>query len=150
MLFCEAGRMATQKPHLNHLRLSCDVDAKLPPVFGNSATIYDSVQRLMEAMVGHLQLSCNEVELTTFPKAGESHLRIRFPERPDQERLAEVRDLLSSEEIELQEASRYLPGFAIARGFVELHAGRIEVGIGDDGSCIIEIILPDCANNESV
>jgi signal transduction histidine kinase len=142
LLFCEAGRMATQKAQLKHLRLHCSTDTKLPPIFGNSATLYDSVQRLMEAVVGHLKLTCTAVHLSTSFLAGEAHLTIRFPEDPDKEKLAEVKEILSSDAVEFLESSRHLPGFSIARGFVELHGGRIGVSVGEEGSCVFEIILP--------
>jgi DNA-binding response OmpR family regulator len=104
------------------------IPAQLPPVFGVSAILRESVQRLIEAG-GRQQVDGvnNPVQVQVSADTAEVQIAVRF-EMPLSEAAAqEIAALFAPDKPSSFDPSAYDPGFRIVEGSVALHNGRLSL-----------------------
>lgn len=127
-----------------HIHLA-DIPPHLPPVFGVSTILLESVQRLVEAGE-RLQANAPHVQtyVTVYADAVEVHIAVRFDTPLPEATACDVEALFASDKPSTFDATSYDPGLRIVEGSVGLHNGRLSLDNNPETGVTYTIHLPVC------
>lgn len=104
------------------------IPPNLPPVFGVSTILLESVQRLIEAGERLLVDQPNlEVFVTLAADDAEVHIAVRFTTPLPEAAAREIGQLFAADKPATFDPTPYDPGLRIVAGSVELHNGRLSI-----------------------
>lgn len=145
-LFRQCGERIEEKATLAGVDISYDIEPDLPPVFGEPGLLTDAIDRLLD----------NAIKFTQAKQAASRKVRLQADLYNESVRLsvedngiglpASIReqlfDLFFQYNRELLEQQGSGSGLTIAKGYVELHQGRIQVESEEDVGSKFSILLP--------
>jgi signal transduction histidine kinase len=143
LLLRQAGQKCADEHAPNAPRFHYATDIGLSPVLADGPVILESLERLIAMGIKLFGLAdADEVQLAAEESDGMVSLSIRFPMVMDSEMKQTISRILTSDELEQLDSRSYAPSLTIAKGYVELHNGRIELNADDAQGFTYTVMLP--------
>lgn len=144
LVLYEATQILAYKETAEALHVHCPLNRELPPVYGNSATLQESVQRLLKLGISYWgKAEEATVHLTTTAVNDEVLIRIHFEGELEEDKANAFRSILAGDHQEqLSSLPEYAPSLKIIRGYIDLHNGRIELSNSEADGYTFTIALP--------
>lgn len=127
-LLCEISQ---SNPYINSredISVRCNILEELPPVYGDAESLRDGIRRLLEVTVklcpnGEKQ----ELVLTVLQIGDEICCNLTLPAAAPRDAVDEMTAFLANDDMNSLETKFYAPSLTIARSYILLNNGRIQV-----------------------
>lgn len=125
------------------IHLHTTVNPDLPPVFGDTFMISDSINRLIEVGTWCCVSPTNkDIYLSAAASDDRVCCSVRFPTALDESLAEKFSVILDEDDLELFAWPEYTTSLCIVKGYTTLHDGRLEMNNEPDTGCVFTINLP--------
>jgi CheY-like chemotaxis protein len=127
-LLCEISQ---SNPYINSredISVRCDILKELPPIYGDAESLRDGVRRLLEVTVKLCQKGeTQELVLTVLQIGDEICCNLTLPAAAPRDAIDEMTAFLANDNVDSLETKFHAPSLTIARSYILLNNGRIQV-----------------------
>lgn len=128
VIFREVSQSYEDLANQKNVELHCDLDDNLPPIYGDAESLRNALQRLVEFaikldtsdMPQNLLLSASSIR-------NELVLQLDLPPTMGSERFDKLVTIMTKDDLESLEMSDYAPSLTIAKSYILLNNGRIQL-----------------------
>jgi light-regulated signal transduction histidine kinase (bacteriophytochrome) len=111
-----------------NISIQCDLAENLPAIYGDSETLRDGLKRLIEFAI---KLNRDDVSQNLILSASsigdEVFFQLDLPSTMTGEHLDKLYEIMTGDDLETLEMSDYAPSLTIARSYILLNNGRIQL-----------------------
>ena len=127
-ILCEISQSCQYINSREDIGVRCEFPKGLPPIYGDIESLRDGISRLLE-VIAKLGLDETHNELILFVEKtnGEICCNLLIPPSISEDELNEMAAILANDNLELLEAREYAPSLTIARSYIKLNNGRIQI-----------------------
>ncbi len=127
-LLCEISQNNQYINSRDDIRIRCDIQEGLPAIYGDSESLRNGIRRLLEVIAKLCQSEApQELALSVEHTDNEICCKLLLPPAIPKDKLNEIGVIITSDNIDLQEAKDYVPSLTIARDYILLNNGRIQI-----------------------
>lgn len=144
-LLFETVQSIKQQPELETWQLEMTTVSEMPKVVADWSTLQEALERLIEVGIKQSELTAKkkEILLSLFNrKSGSIEIVITFSTQLPDEVAAQFSEIMTNEEPDLLQFPDYGPSLYIAKGYVELHNGKLLFSKGSPFGFHFVIQLP--------
>lgn len=127
-LLCEISQSSQYINSRENIRIRCDIQEELPAIYGDLESLRDGIRRLLEVSTKLCQDKApQELVLSAEHTNNEICCNLLLPPVIAKDALNEIAVIINNDNIDLQEAKDYVPSLTIARDYILLNNGRIQI-----------------------
>ncbi|MCB9421847.1 MAG: response regulator [Ardenticatenaceae bacterium] len=128
-LLCEISQSSQYINSHEYIKIHCTVQENLPPIYGDAESLRDGIRRLLEVIVKlHTGEEYQELEFSVTQIDDEICCNLTLPTSLSENELRGLAAIFANnDDTELVEAKDYTPSLTIARSYIVLNNGRIQL-----------------------
>ncbi len=127
-LLHECCQACTSLAEEANIRLICNVNADLPPIFGDEKTLLEGIRRLLEISIHACSGDTNQdIYLSVAQEADEIGFSIGLPSNLRGDNLAKIFSLLNDDDSSFLDNPNYAPTVRIAKSYIAMNNGRLQI-----------------------
>ena len=110
------------------ISIHCNIQADLPPIYGDAESLRNGIRRLLDVTTRLGQSEeTQELELSALQKDDEIYCSLTLPSSVSGDELNEIATIFAADNIDLLETKDYARSLTIARSYIVLNDGRIQI-----------------------